>query len=69
MLSQPIQSTFTLPNGSEVIIETGKLARQADGAVTDIFFCLNKHQCVFAFYNGCKCRGKIYLLNKFVIFF
>ncbi|MFY7964424.1 MAG: polyribonucleotide nucleotidyltransferase [Chitinophagaceae bacterium] len=34
MLSQPIQSTFTLPNGSEVIIETGKLARQADGAVT-----------------------------------
>ncbi len=34
MLSQPIQSTFTLPNGAEVIIETGKLARQADGAVT-----------------------------------
>lgn len=34
MLSQPIQSSFTLPNGSEVIIETGKLARQADGAVT-----------------------------------
>ncbi len=34
MLSQPIQSTFTLPNGQEVIIETGKLARQADGAVT-----------------------------------
>jgi polyribonucleotide nucleotidyltransferase len=34
MLSQPIQSTFTLPNGAEVVIETGKLARQADGAVT-----------------------------------
>ncbi len=34
MLSQPIQSSFTLPSGAEVIIETGKLARQADGAVT-----------------------------------
>ena len=34
MLSQPVQSSFTLPNGAEVIIETGKLARQADGAVT-----------------------------------
>ncbi|HEY6978382.1 MAG TPA: polyribonucleotide nucleotidyltransferase [Chitinophagaceae bacterium] len=34
MLSQPIQTNFTLPDGSEVIIETGKLARQADGAVT-----------------------------------
>src|SRR3954470_14174265 len=34
MLSQPIQSSFKLPNGAEVIIETGKLARQADGAVT-----------------------------------
>lgn len=34
MLSQPIQSSFRLPDGSEVIIETGKLARQADGAVT-----------------------------------
>lgn len=34
MLSQPIQSKFTLPNGAEVTIETGKLARQADGAVT-----------------------------------
>jgi polyribonucleotide nucleotidyltransferase len=34
MLSQPIQSIFTLPGGQEVIIETGKLARQADGAVT-----------------------------------
>ncbi len=34
MLSQPIQSTFTLPGGAEVILETGKLARQADGAVT-----------------------------------
>lgn len=34
MLSQPIQSSFVLPGGAEVIIETGKLARQADGAVT-----------------------------------
>jgi polyribonucleotide nucleotidyltransferase len=34
MLSQPVQVSFTLPNGNEVIIETGKLARQADGAVT-----------------------------------
>lgn len=34
MLSQPIQSSFRLPDGTEVIIETGKLARQADGAVT-----------------------------------
>lgn len=34
MLSQPIQSSFLLPSGAEVIIETGKLARQADGAVT-----------------------------------
>jgi len=34
MLSQPIQASFNLPNGAEVIIETGKLARQADGAVT-----------------------------------
>jgi polyribonucleotide nucleotidyltransferase len=31
MLSQPIQS---ISDGREVIIETGKLARQADGAVT-----------------------------------
>jgi polyribonucleotide nucleotidyltransferase len=34
MLSQPIQVSFNLPNGAEVTIETGKLARQADGAVT-----------------------------------
>ncbi|MBC7587017.1 MAG: polyribonucleotide nucleotidyltransferase [Chitinophagaceae bacterium] len=34
MLSQPIQSSFKLPNGAEVILETGKLARQADGSVT-----------------------------------
>lgn len=34
MLSQPIQVSFRLPGGAEVIIETGKLARQADGAVT-----------------------------------
>jgi len=34
MLSQPLQSKFLLPNGAEVIIETGKMARQADGSVT-----------------------------------
>jgi polyribonucleotide nucleotidyltransferase len=34
MLSQPIQTKFQLPNGAEVTIGTGKLARQADGAVT-----------------------------------
>ena len=34
MLSQPIQVSFKLPNGAEVFVETGKLARQADGAVT-----------------------------------
>ncbi len=34
MLSQPIQTSFKLPNGQEVFIETGRLARQADGAVT-----------------------------------
>lgn len=34
MLSQPIQVSFNLPSGQEVIIETGRLARQADGAVT-----------------------------------
>lgn len=33
MLSQPISVSFNL-NGKEVFIETGKLARQADGAVT-----------------------------------
>jgi polyribonucleotide nucleotidyltransferase len=33
MLSQPLQSKFMIA-GQEVIIETGKLARQADGAVT-----------------------------------
>ncbi|MFL9484461.1 polyribonucleotide nucleotidyltransferase [Chitinophagaceae bacterium LWZ2-11] len=34
MLSQPINVTFDLGDGREVTIETGKLARQADGAVT-----------------------------------
>ena len=33
MLSQPINVRFDIA-GSEVSIETGKLARQADGAVT-----------------------------------
>jgi polyribonucleotide nucleotidyltransferase len=34
MLSQPLNVSFDLGGGREVIIETGKLARQADGAVT-----------------------------------
>src|ERR687889_1551992 len=34
MLSQPINVTFNIGTGREVTIETGKLARQADGAVT-----------------------------------
>src|ERR1700682_1222080 len=34
MLTQPIQSKFTISDGREVIIETGRLARQADGSVT-----------------------------------
>src|SRR5215212_1221374 len=34
MLSQPISVTFDIGGGREVMIETGKLARQADGAVT-----------------------------------
>ena len=29
----PISTSFNLPNGSEVVIETGKLATQADGSV------------------------------------
>ena len=34
MLSQPISVSFDLGGGREVLLETGKLARQADGAVT-----------------------------------
>ena len=34
MLSQPISTSFDLGGGRIVTIETGKLARQADGAVT-----------------------------------
>jgi polyribonucleotide nucleotidyltransferase len=34
MLSQPIQSKFSIREGHDVIIETGRLARQADGSVT-----------------------------------
>ncbi|RQO30869.1 polyribonucleotide nucleotidyltransferase [Taibaiella sp. KBW10] len=34
MTLNPTSVSFTLDNGKEVIIETGKLARQADGAVT-----------------------------------
>src|SRR6201994_1751975 len=34
MLSQSIQSSFTLPDGQEVIIGTGRLARQANGSIT-----------------------------------
>src|SRR5215213_6917760 len=34
MLSQPVNVTFDIGDGQMVSIETGKLARQADGAVT-----------------------------------
>src|SRR6201990_1738160 len=34
MLSQPIKTTFDIGGGREVTIETGRLARQADGSVT-----------------------------------
>src|SRR5882724_2559017 len=34
MLQQPIRKTFDIGNGREVTIETGRLARQADGSVT-----------------------------------
>jgi polyribonucleotide nucleotidyltransferase len=34
MLTQPLQSKFNIKDGQEVIIETGRLARQADGSVT-----------------------------------
>jgi polyribonucleotide nucleotidyltransferase len=34
MLTQPISVSFSLGDGKEIFIETGKLARQADGAVT-----------------------------------
>ncbi len=34
MLTQPLQSKFLIKEGQEVIIESGRLARQADGAVT-----------------------------------
>ena len=34
MLTQPLQSKFNIRDDHEVIIETGRLARQADGAVT-----------------------------------
>ncbi|HSU27633.1 MAG TPA: polyribonucleotide nucleotidyltransferase, partial [Chitinophagaceae bacterium] len=34
MLTQPFQSTFSMGPGKDVIIESGRLARQADGSVT-----------------------------------
>lgn len=34
MLQQPIRKTFDIGDGRQVTIETGRLARQADGAVT-----------------------------------
>ena len=34
MLKQPIRKTFSIGEGREITIETGRLARQADGAVT-----------------------------------
>ena len=33
MLQQPIRKTFDIGDGRQVTIETGRLARQADGAV------------------------------------
>ena len=35
MLTQPIRKTFDIGDGRQVTIETGRLARQADGAVPD----------------------------------
>src|ERR1700737_4180209 len=34
MLTQPIRKTFDIDDGRQITIETGRLARQADGAVT-----------------------------------
>src|SRR5882672_4754482 len=34
MLQQPIRKTFDIGDGRQVTIETGRLARQADGSVT-----------------------------------
>src|SRR5512137_2222928 len=34
MLSQPISSSIDLGNGQKISLETGRLARQADGSVT-----------------------------------
>ena len=34
MLTQPIRKTFDIGDGREITIETGRLARQADGSVT-----------------------------------
>src|SRR5215831_1072282 len=34
MLTQPIRKTFDIGDGRQVTIETGRLARQADGSVT-----------------------------------
>ena len=34
MLSQPTSVTFSIGSGREITIETGKIARQADGSVT-----------------------------------
>src|ERR1043165_4509535 len=34
MLTQKISKTFDIGDGREIIIETGRLARQADGSVT-----------------------------------
>ena len=34
MLSQPINTTFDIGGGRQISLETGRLARQADGSVT-----------------------------------
>ena len=34
MLTQPIRKTFDIGDGRQITLETGRLARQADGSVT-----------------------------------
>jgi polyribonucleotide nucleotidyltransferase len=52
MLQQPIQSSFDLGNGRIVTIETGRLARQADGAVT-----VRHGNCIFRA-TGCSIKER-----------
>jgi polyribonucleotide nucleotidyltransferase len=46
MLSQPIKATFDIGGGRIVTLETGRLARQADGSVTvPGKLCTPGHRC------------------------